>query len=437
VVTLWDMRDPSGPRRLATWRPNGGAPTALAVLADGRVLASGSVNMLTVWDALGTGRSETVVAGRAESAIQHLDLDLAETRVLLDSPSSFQGIPLVDIATGATVASFRALDPEQAESAVIPITWTTALDPAGEVVAAYDLAGRGFVFDTDGTLTGTLTGGHTSLVTEAGFTPDGTVLSASVDGSLRLWDPVPAEEKTSGSMHDNLCRVFGGRIDADSWEVAFGDDDLDPPCSSSERPSYPSLTVGSSADVNAIPPVATPRTVLLQDTFDSSESGFPTGEAPAGTGTVNRKIKNGRYRVELSGAGADFTVWSTVPVTGAADAWAVVATPIGGTGGDCGVTVTDGTDQVAVSVDRGGGTGRISWFTRLGLSSSLDFPVPPEADGDLALVGDRGVLAVLVGGRRVATVSDPNLGVPAAAGVAVVGDTATCDFDDVTVTSVS
>ena len=94
-------------------------------------------------------------------------------------------------------------------------------------------------------------------------------------------------------------------------------------------------------------------------------------------------------------------------------------------------------DQVVASVDRAGATGRLSWFGRLGLADRLDFPLPEGSAGDLALVGDRGVLAVLVGGRRVATVTDPNLGAPTSAGVAVVGDTAGCDFDDVTVTTAS
>src|SRR5207342_2478991 len=38
-VALWDLRDPSSPRRLAVWHSNVGDPSALAVLDDGRVLA--------------------------------------------------------------------------------------------------------------------------------------------------------------------------------------------------------------------------------------------------------------------------------------------------------------------------------------------------------------------------------------------------------------
>ena len=244
---------------MATWHASGGDPSALAVLDDGRVVASGSSDRLSVWDALGDGSSRTVVPGRSETAIQHLDADAAGTKVLLDSPSSFEDVPVVDLESGATVASFRATDPGGPPSSLPPVTWTTTMNPAADVVAAFDLAGRGFAFDgTDGHLLTGLSGGHTSLVSEAGFTSAGTLLTASVDGSLRVWDPDPADEQVNGSMTDNLCRVFGARIDDDSWEVAFGDDDLDSPCPAAEQPSPSPLAASTSADVGAVPPSRRP-----------------------------------------------------------------------------------------------------------------------------------------------------------------------------------
>ena len=115
-------------------------------------------------------------------------------------------------------------------------------------------------------------------------------------------------------MTDNLCRVFGGRIDADSWEVAFGDDDLDPPCPAVDPPSPSPLAASTSADMGAVPPVSTPRTVVLQDTFDAPTSVFTLGEQTVGTGTMTTSVKGSRYRMEVNGVGSGYTAWSTVPV---------------------------------------------------------------------------------------------------------------------------
>lgn len=434
-VALWDMRDPAAPRRVANWHASGGDPTALSVLNDGRVVASGSSDRLSVWDALGDGSSRTVVPGRSETEIQHLDANAAGTEVLIDSPSSFEDVPVVDLESGATVASYRATDPGGPPSALPPVTWTTTMNPAGDVVAAFDLAGRGFAFDgTDGHLLTGLTGGHTSLVSEAGFTSTGALLTASVDGSLRVWDPNPADERVTGSMADNLCRVFGSRIDSDSWQLAFGDDDLDPPCPAADQPTPSPLAASTSADVGAVPPVSTPRTVVLQDTFDSPTSVFTTGEQQLGTGTMTTSIKGSRFRMEVNGVGSGYTAWSTVAVSGLGETWAVTATP-GRSRGACGVTVGDGAIQLTVTLDREAGTGQLSWLSRVGNTHTQEFTLPPDPSGELTLAGDHGVIAVLLGGRRVTTVSDSSYKIPTSAGFVTYGDQASCDVDDISVTT--
>ena len=50
----------------------------------------------------------------------------------------------------------------------------------------------------------TLTGGHTTLVSEAFFNRAGLLFTASVHGSLRLWDPHTAETDVSGSLTGDL-----------------------------------------------------------------------------------------------------------------------------------------------------------------------------------------------------------------------------------------
>src|SRR5262249_11258981 len=157
-----------------------------------------------------------------------------------------------------------------------------------------------------------LTGGHTSLVSEASFNQAGELVTASVDGSLRVWDPHAASTDVSGSLSDELCRAFGNRIDADSWRLAFGNETFDQPCPAAARSTAPPLEVSSSANIGAVPEVSIPRSVAFRDTFEGTSS-FRTGRQQVPSGTVTTSIKNGRYRIEVSGTGADYTAKQFVP----------------------------------------------------------------------------------------------------------------------------
>ena len=432
-VNLWDMRDPASPRKLATWHSSIGDPTALAVLDDGRVLAGSASTQLAVWSALGDGSSKSLVTGRSDPGVQHLVPDAAGHTALIDYPT-FEPVAVVDVDSGTTVAGYNATDPDAPASSLPPISWTSSQSADGATVASFDLAGRGFVFDaSDGHLLTTLTGGHTSLVSEAAFNPAGLLVTASVDGSLRIWDPHASQTDVSGSLSEDLCREFGPRIDADSWHLAFDDEPLDVPCPAVSHAGPPPLTVSSSADIGAVPEVSTPRTVVFQDTFDGTST-FRTDQHAASTGTVTTSVNHGRYRMEVSGVGAGYTAWQSVPTKGAGDTWATSVTQTK-TRGQCGVYVSDGGTQLTVTVDRDAGTGTMAWFNQLGNTHNEPFTVPAGVTGELTLVDDRGVLAVLIGGRRVATVVDPVLHPPSAVGVATHGDTATCDYDDLTLTT--
>ena len=432
-VVLWDMRDPSSPQELATWHSPSGDPTALAVLDDGRVLAASNTVRLAVWDALGDGSTTTLVQGRTDTGVQHLSVDAAGEHVLIDYPS-FETVAVVDIATGATVGSFTASDPAAPPSSLPPVSWTSSLSEDGRTVASFDLAGRGFVFDADtGSYLSSLTGGHTSLVSDAYFNDAGLLVTASVDGSLRLWDPRSAALELSDTLSDDLCSVFAGRVDADSWELAFGADEVDLPCPAPTYDEAPPLTVSSSADVGSVPEVTTPGTVVYTDTFEGATS-FSTGQQAVSTGQVTTSVKGGRYRMEVAGVGDGYTTWVSVPVSGTGDTWAVTATQ-GRARGGCGLYATDSVTQVTVTVDRNAGTGTLGWFSKFGNTHNETFTLPAGATGDLSLVDDRGVIAVLLGGRRLATVADAGLRPPTAVGVATHGDTASCDFDDITATT--
>lgn len=432
-VAIWDMRDPAAPRRLVSWHSNVGDPTALAVLDDGRVLIGSATTRLAMWNALGDGSSTALVQGSTDAGVQHLNADSSGRTVLIDFPD-FSRITVVDIATGTTVSSFSATDPNAPESALPPISWTSSMSLDGGTVASFDLAGRGYVFDTaDGHLLTTLTGGHTSLVSEASFNQAGMLVTAGVDGSLRVWDPHAATTDVSGSLSKDLCREFGHRIDADSWQLAFDNDDLDPPCPATDRSAPAPLQVSTSANIGAVPEVSTPRTVAFRDSFEGTSS-FVTGQQQVPTGTVTTSLRNGRYRIEVSGVGEGYTARQSVPTSGAGATWAVVADQ-GRNRGQCGLYTSDGTTQLSVTVDRDAGTGTMGWSSLLGSTHTEQFTVPSGLASDVAVVDDHGVVVVLVGGRRVATVVDPVLKPPTAVGVATHGDSASCDYDDLALTT--
>ena len=104
------------------------------------------------------------------------------------------------------------------------------MDHSGGRVAVFDLGGRGFVFNTDdGSIIGPLTG-HSSLVVRSTFLRDGRLVSTGIDGSIRLWDTEASTRTIEGSLPEALCETFGERIDEDSWALAMGDREFDPPC---------------------------------------------------------------------------------------------------------------------------------------------------------------------------------------------------------------
>lgn len=62
--------------------------------------------------------------------------------------------------------------------------------------------------------------GHTSYITDCGFSPDGTLAaSASKDGSVRLWDA-----KTGEPRHELRCHTVYGDRDRDRIAIAFSPD---------------------------------------------------------------------------------------------------------------------------------------------------------------------------------------------------------------------
>ena len=230
-VLLWDVRDPTSPRLAATWMAPPRPLNAVAVLDDGTVLASSGSALLVSWAGLDGGKTTTIHQAVDPNLNPSIIVpDAAGSRALVAGPSVSTGQPLVDLRSGRVVQSFKASGGQFEFSNVLATTWTSAMDPAGERVAAFDLAGRGFLFSArDGSYLGALLG-HDDLVQRAQFTTDGLLLSGGLDGTVRTWDPHPEKVDTYGSLTKALCAAFGQHMDADSWEHAMGKASFDSPC---------------------------------------------------------------------------------------------------------------------------------------------------------------------------------------------------------------
>jgi energy-coupling factor transporter ATP-binding protein EcfA2 len=234
TIKLWDVSDPGAPTEIGKYSSTGRSVTAISVRDDGRVFFSGTVATLQVWDSSVHGLDdpgvETIVSiPPGSSPIQYIDVDDAEQKALLDTPTAGAGVVVVELADGQRVGSYIAQDP--AESDAPAITWMAAMNHAGDRVATFDLGGRGFAFDTaDGSFAGPLVG-HSSLVVRAAFLDNGRLVSTGIDGTIRLWDTEASARKVGGSLPDALCDTFGSRIDEDSWALAMEDRTFDPPCS--------------------------------------------------------------------------------------------------------------------------------------------------------------------------------------------------------------
>ena len=169
-------------------------------------------------------------SSRSSIFVNDLQPDDGGSRALVTGPAVNVGSPLIDLRSGRILQSFQATD-GVGIGAQLASTWTVAMDRKGELVAAFDLTGRGYVFSAaDGSAVASLLGGHLDLVNKAQFTDDGLLLTASLDGTVRTWDPHAADTDLSGSLTDALCAAFGPRMDADSWELAMGDATFDSPC---------------------------------------------------------------------------------------------------------------------------------------------------------------------------------------------------------------
>ena len=220
-ISLWDMRDPKGPKPISRVSIAGDLVTAIAPLDDGRVLISSENVALRVWDALGDGSMQDLLKRRHLSS-PGLDVDAHGQFVLL---VGINGALMIDVRSGKTVREF---DPPGSVASDTAWTQAGAMSPDGRQVVTFDGTGRGYVFTAEnGNLVVELEGGGGDIAASV-FTASGLVVSSGQDSTMRLWDPEPA--MPDGSLTDALCEAFGSHMDQDSWDLVMGETEFESPC---------------------------------------------------------------------------------------------------------------------------------------------------------------------------------------------------------------
>jgi hypothetical protein len=432
LVRLWDLSDPTKPGLVDTWRAPGTQLSALTVLDDGRVLASGDQAALMEWSPGDVEGFRTLIEpGVLEQSVTTIDVDAAGTRALLGGPAT-TGNALVDLSGGDTIATFDAAAPGPAAATVT--TFAAAMNDDGTLVAVFDFAGRGFVFDTESSeLVARLTGGHTALVNDLGFGAGGLLVSAGLDGQVRTWDAA-AESGSGAADADALCAAFGARIDEASWHLAMGDQDLVSPCAAAKTTDEEESAVDVSSASVTVPDVRQPSTPVLVG--EDALSAFQVGTSPVGPGTLETSRDDGRYRMRVGGVGPAFQMWATaaLPQPSASMSFEARLAPVSA-GAVCGLTFADRQTRLTVTFDGSSDEGSATWFVGGNLVGTLPFDSGDVAGRHLALVRDRGRSAVLVDGSAVLTVRDDAVGSPVDVGLVAVGGGSTCAFDRLAVRS--
>lgn len=434
VVTLWNVADPTSPGMIESWVADADVVHAVAVTDGGRVYTSGSESLLSAWTPLEPAPPTPVVPTPPSGLTpNHLWLDAARERALVSSTSVGNvGVSAYSLETGDVVGTYLPqLGGDLDQKALA--TWTAAMDAGDGRVAVFDAAGKGFVFTADdpGRPVARLEG-HTGLVNQAAFTPDGLLVTGALDGSVRVWNTRAPGARAAGdaSPTEALCEEFGDRIDGASVQRALGDDDFDNPCPGPEAaPSEASLTLTTAA------PQGTEVAAVARDDFEDQYSLFGDATVRLEDGTASeRRLVDGTLRTFRDGAQV-LDVWHDTALSrtlAAAEISLRVASP---TRSSCGLTVTDGVHRINVMLDPSSGAGAVTAFTDDTDGEQLDPFAAGRGPGgrlpwrDLSVALDAGELVVTVDGaevdRRRTAVTATSV-----AGVVSEGSSTDCRFDD-------
>jgi WD40 repeat protein/tRNA A-37 threonylcarbamoyl transferase component Bud32 len=171
-VTVWSTTTGEVKARLSAATA---APAALVTSGDGRVLAEATGGHVRVWSVDG---AQLISSFDVEQPALALALSKAGTRVAIGQSN---GVQIHRAGAGAVSLRTRGAPRSLAFAA------------SGDILAVGDTGGTVGVYSTsDGRALASMTG-HEGAVTAAAFLPDGVLLTAGRDGTLRLWDAKAGE----------------------------------------------------------------------------------------------------------------------------------------------------------------------------------------------------------------------------------------------------
>ena len=215
-------------------------------------------------------------------------------------------------------------------------------------------------------------------------------------------------------------RVFGPDNDSDSGQAG------------STTPAEPSTTTATPSEPTDTPSSPAESVVVAEESFQRGPGPFDIGDYSVNDGFVTREVRQGAYRVGVRGIGEGWDSWNFVELAPVPDLWSVT-TRVASADGFCGVMAGDGVTAYTAVVNQAGTLAEINRHVGGKTPGEQQFPIEPAASGPITLSRDGDVLVLSAGQRRVAVVDAVDLGPIIQAGLDVVGNTATCEFDDFSV----
>jgi hypothetical protein len=194
--------------------------------------------------------------------------------------------------------------------------------------------------------------------------------------------------------------------------------------SESSEPSEPS----ESPSASTTPAGSQDVVIVAEESFQRGPGSFGVGDLDVNTGVMTREVRNGAYRVGVRGIGPGWDSWNYVEIAPIDDLWSVT-TAVSRADGFCGVMVGDGVTTYTAVVNGAGTEGEINRHVGGSTPEEKRFPVEPAGSGPVTLTRDGDTLVLSAGQTRVAVVEAVDLGPITEAGLDIVGDSATCEFD--------